>query len=145
MITLSTTFELSSHYSRYSGRCYATMHYMAFNTHTPTPTDFLLSFLRPVTTSICPGLAILRTFCGSLGYVGGMVSQSSHASSRNWKNCSRLLPSLRQDAQVSRSARLRFVPRNSLACLHHASIVSARTPSRSTAIFNRSYRDPGNV
>src|SRR2546427_2173329 len=95
-----------------------------------------LSLLRPVTTSICPDRAILRTFSASLGSVGGMLSQSSHASSRNWKNCSLLIPSLRQDAHVSRSASLKLVPRNSLARLHHASIVSARTPSRSTAIFN---------
>src|SRR5437667_12280855 len=69
-----------------------------------------LSLLRPVTTSICPERAILRTFSASFGSVGGMLVQSSHASSRNWKNCSLLIPSLRQEAQVSMSESLRFVP-----------------------------------
>src|SRR5712692_4023580 len=94
-----------------------------------------LSLLRPVPTSICPERVIFRTFSASLGSVGGMLLQSSHASSRNWKNCSLVIPSLRDDAHVSRSENLKLVPRNSLACLHHATIVSARTPSRSTAIF----------
>src|SRR5437879_13304577 len=103
-----------------------------------------LSLLRPVTTSICPERDIVRTFSASLGSVGGMLSQSSHASSRNWKNCSLLMPSLRQAAHVSRSARVTIVHRNSLERLHHASIVSARTPSRSTAILKRSCWDLGN-
>src|SRR2546422_7789183 len=103
-----------------------------------------LSLLRPVTTSIRPERAILRTFSASLGSVGGMLFQSFHASSKNWKNCSLLIPSLRQDAHVLRSASLKLVPRNSLARLHHASIVSARTPSRSTAILKHSCWDLGN-
>src|SRR5712664_3050490 len=96
----------------------------------------MVCLLRPVTTSSDPSGCSLATFRARFGSVGGIVSQSFHVSSKSWKNWSRFMPNLVHDAHVSRSSSSSFVPSRSFARLHQGSIVAAKTPSRSTAIFS---------
>src|SRR5205809_2588975 len=48
----------------------------------------------------------------------------------------RSIPNLLQEDQLSRSSMFKCVPNSLLARSHQTSIDSAKTPSRSTAIFN---------
>src|SRR5205809_7288474 len=50
----------------------------------------------------------------------------------------RSIPNLLQEDQLSRSSMFKCVPNSLLARSHQTSIDSAKTPSRSTAIFNLS-------
>src|SRR5437899_2842523 len=85
-----------------------------------------------------PNFSIRATFSAISGSVGGISRQSSHNSSNILYKSSFDIGDRFHDDQLSRPSILKRVPNSLLARSHQTSMDSAKTPSKSTAIFSLS-------
>src|SRR5439155_26147067 len=83
-----------------------------------------------------PNFSMRATFSAISGSVGGISLHSSHDSSSIRYKSSFDIANLFHEDQLSRSSIFKCVPNSLLARSHQTSIDSAKTPSKSTAIFS---------